>query len=246
MPRPKEPTPGADPVPVERVGVLSRRPLFAVLRRFAIVVATLALRPWELAPRTTGPAPHPLVADASPAASSLEATSSVEPTTDPQIDAASSRMLCNAPPGWRLVTSETGPLGDTRTMYGADPSPASGPEDPSIPTANLYASRLFAFGVCRPNPGGLRVADLPFNPVKVWVVDGRGRPQTTLQTNVLDNSLYRLGEAYFAPRAQDGDAQLAGRITPSWPSGRYVLEIGGGGGDGSSLWIALDFALAGT
>src|SRR3954468_14071857 len=114
MARPKEPIPGDDPVPVERVGVLSRRPLFAVLIVGAIVVAALALRPWEPGPRTTGPAPQPLVADASAAASSLEPTSSVKPTTDPQIDAASSRMLCNAPPGWRLVTSETGPLGDTR------------------------------------------------------------------------------------------------------------------------------------
>src|SRR4051812_5825883 len=127
MPRPEQPAPPADPVPVERVGVLSRRPLLAATLIGAVVVTALALKPWQVVLPTQQPNTAVAVASSVP---SSEPTAAPTPTSDPQIDAASSRMLCNAPPGWRLVSSETGPLGDTRTMYGTEPARASGPDDP--------------------------------------------------------------------------------------------------------------------
>lgn len=152
-------------------------------------------------------------------------------------------MRCNGPRDWRLVTVETGPLGDTRTTYGAEPVRASGPDDPLIPTVRLSAARLFGFGLCAPAPEG-RVDDAhrPFNGVRLWTVEPDGAGASTVQTQIRDVDVYRLGEAYFAAPIAAADQQLTGRITPSWRSGRYVLEIDGASGDGSALWIALDFA----
>src|SRR3982751_4678151 len=99
MSRPEQPPRPADSIPVERVGVLSRRPLLAGVVIGAVVVVTLALRPWEAAQRTALPAPQAGVAVASPPVASFDATPSPTPSTDPAIDAADSRMLCNAPPG---------------------------------------------------------------------------------------------------------------------------------------------------
>jgi hypothetical protein len=243
MRRPEQRTPPADPVSVERVGALSWRPVLVAIVIGAVVVGALALRPWQtLLPTYPSPSIRAAIAPASPLAASMEPTPAATAALDPQIAAATSRMLCNAPPGWRLVSTETGPLGDTRTMYGAEPVKASGPSDPAIPTVDLYASRLFGVGVCRPNPGALRIADLPFNPVVIWSL-GTGEPQPAAEIEVIDSGLYRLGEAYFRPPGPAPGDPLAGRTTTSWPAGKYVLEIDGANPDGSALWIALDFAL---
>lgn len=232
--RPEPVEPPVDPVKVERVGGISWRPI-AVIGLIAAIFALAIFKPWEVA----HPAPQ-LVGQ--PVASPTPAiTPSPQPTIDPVIDAASSRMLCNAPDGWRLISMETSVLGDSRTMYGTEPATATGPTDPSIPTAELHASLMFGVGVCRPNPAGLRVADLPFNTVTVWNDSGPSSPRAIPDLHVIDNALFRLGEVYLGPPRMDMDLQVQGRVTPTWQPGRYVLEIDSAAPDGAALWLALDF-----
>ncbi len=126
-------------------------------------------------------------------------------------------------------------------MYGLDATTATGPEDPAIPTAELHATLMFGVGVCRPNPRGLRVADLPFNAVTLWSDSGPGPPTEIANPYVLSQSLFRLGEAYLGPPRAPTDENSSG-VTPTWQAGRYVLEIEGAAKDGAALWLALDFS----
>ena len=232
--RPEQIEPPVDRVSVEPVGGFSWRP-FAVIGLIAVVLGLAVVKPWD----ANRPAPQ-LVAR--PVASPTPVvTASPQPTIDPLIDAASSRMLCNAPAGWRLVSMETGPLGDTRTMYGIEPATASGPTDPSIPTAQLHDALMFGVGVCRPNPGGLRVADLPFNSVTVWDNSDPSQPRAVANPFVLDDALFRLGEVYLGPPRDTNYSMSNGRVAPSWQPGRYVLEIADATRGGDALWLALDF-----
>jgi len=229
-----------DPVNIERVGGFSWRP-FGVLGMIALVVGVGILKPWELdRPALLSQSSRPHLASAV-ANATAEPTPIPTPTVDPAIDAASGRMLCNAPAAWRLISAETGVLGESRTMYGVDPVTATGPADPSIPTVELDATHMYALGVCRPNPGGKRVADLPFNNVTIWREDGRQPPLAVVQPRVLSDSLYRLGEVYFGPPGAYPlhTADTASR--PSWQPGRYVIEILGAAPHNASLWLALYF-----
>ena len=209
-----------------------------------VTVVLAVVRPWE----TRSPAQQPVArnpAGASPVATAATGVPSAPAaTTDPLIDAASSQMLCNAPQGWRLISMETDVLGNSRTMYGIEPSIATGPTDPSIPTAQLHATEMFGVGVCRPNPDGLRVADLAFNDVTVWSPDSLGAPTAVSDPYVLDEALFRLGEVYLGPPRKTTGESGAGSSAPSWQPGRYVIEIQGAANNGAALWIALDFASA--
>ncbi len=167
------------------------------------------------------------------------------PTDSPEKAARNevlSRALCGRPQYWRLVTMETSALGNTRTMYGIVPATATGPTDRSIPTANLHADRLIGIGVCSPaqaNPSLLS----PVTGVTVWSVPPAGELRRFDDMPVLDEALNELGEAYFGPPRTETDPFLAGSTIPTWPPGRYVIQIDRADTAGVTLWIALDFTL---
>jgi len=227
------------PVKLERVGAFSWRP-FAVIAVVLIVIGIAIVKPWEK------PKPVPLIARPLPTATPQPAKKTPEPTPrptiDPVIDAASSRMLCNAPPGWRLITMETDVLGYSRTMFGIDPATASGPADSTIPTVDLHATDLFGVGACRPNPEGLRISDLPLNPITIWqVLPTGGAPRKVEDPFVIDDPLSRLGEVYLGPPAADAAAPAQSGSQPSWQPARYVVEISAANSQDQALWFGLDF-----
>ena len=234
-PEPEEPPVG--PVSIERVGAFSWRP-FAVIAVVLAVIGLAFLKPWE------SPKPAPLVARAIPTATPRPTEAPTpHPTIDPVMDAASSRMLCNAPPGWRLITMETDVFGYSRTMFGVDPATASGPTDPTIPTVDLHATEMFGLGACRPNPAGLRISDLPFNPVTIWqIASSGGAPKEVDDPFVIDDPLSRLGEVYLGPPSADATTPAQGDVQPSWQPARYVVEIGAANSQDQALWFGLDFS----
>jgi len=126
-------------------------------------------------------------------------------------------------------------------MYGTPPQRASGPTDPSIDTAELRADRLFAIGVCRPNPAGSRVADLPFNGVTIWAVPPTGAPVVVAEPRILSSSLFRLGEAYYGPPDSRTNRESGDNVISAWQPGRYVVEVADATPDAQPLWLALDF-----
>jgi hypothetical protein len=234
--RPEPLEASADPISVERTGGVTWR-VAAVIGVIAVVIGVAVVKPWQSFGPTRAVAPpiaHVLPKLVTPPKPTLAPTPMPTATLEPAIEAASGRMLCNAPQQWRLISSETDIFGRARTMYGDDAAQAAGPTDPRIPVVLLHATMLNGIGVCRPNPGAMRVADLPFNPVTIWRVSGISEARAVAMPRILSESLYRLGEAYYGPP----EAGL------SWPAGRYVVEITGAAQNGQSLWIALDFVAA--
>jgi len=204
--RPQEPIEHA--VHVERVAGFPARTLAGAGVVIALIVIALA-KPWGDGQRTIVAQQQP-VAAISPSATPGTLPS---PAADPAVAAAAIRALCNAPPTWRLVTMESSPLGDTRTMYGIEPRPAAGPLDPSMPTADVAAFSLAAIGVCRPLTAGRADMRQPANGIEVaiWRIDPAGDAAPAPKV-VVDEALYSIGEAYYAPAASEGDPQLAAHI----------------------------------
>jgi hypothetical protein len=234
--RPEQEEPPVGPIKVERVGAFSWWP-FAIVAAILAVLGLALWKPWQ-----TNPSRPVLVAKVVATAAPVSvATPTAAPTVDPVIEDASGRMLCNAPPDWRLVTMETDVLGDSRTMYGAQPATASGPSDSRIPTVELHANAMFGLGVCRPNPAGLRVPDLPFNPLTIWQTHASGgAPTQVVDPYVIDQALFRLGEVYLGPPHTSTGPPYSG-VVPTWPAGRYVVEISSANSQDQALWIAVDF-----
>lgn len=234
--RPEQEEPSVGPITVERVGAFSWRP-FAAAAIVAVLLGLAIWKPWQ----TTPPRPALVAQVVAPATPPLTDAPSAAPTVDPVIDNASGRMLCNAPPDWRLVTMETDVLGDSRTMYGTEPATASGPDDPHIPTVELHAKALFGIGMCRPNPAGLRIPDLPFNTLTIWATPKTGgAPIEVDNPYVIDEALFRLGEVYLGPPRTPSSASPAAAV-PAWPAGRYVVEISAATSQDQALWVAVDF-----
>jgi hypothetical protein len=227
-------------VRVERVGGVSWR-FVAVIGLVAGLITIAIAKPWG-SPRV----PTPVDWASAMAKASLDAPEPTSPaaTSDPELDAAVKRKLCDAPPQWRLVTMEATALGESRTMYGATAAEASGPADRSIPTAHLSAIHLYAIGLCQPNASGLRSADRPLEAITLWQIKPGAEPQRIVGFSTLDTGLFRLGEGYFGPPSGERGSAAATGSPPVWQPGRYVFEIDRGGDAGQALWLALDFAAA--
>jgi hypothetical protein len=164
-----------------------------------------------------------------------------EPTSSDPSDSPSARLLCNAPPTWRLITAEADAIGAARTMFTAVARAANAANDPSIPTVELRADRMFAIGVCRPNPAGLRVPDVPFEPIAIWNLPSHGPPVAIAGARILDLALFELGEAYYGPPEPPNASGSPTTETMSWGPGRYVLELDGTSSGEPSLWLGLNF-----
>ncbi len=133
-----------------------------------------------------------------------------------------------------MVTAETTVARDTRTMYAAVPMAASGPADPTLSLSHLFAGTLQAVGVCVPRSPVVSPTTI-LHDVVLWQVDDNGTAREIQRPVVLDNDLYDIGEAYFAPPVGEG---------PYWPEGRYIFEIRRIEGP-SSRWIGLEFVPTG-
>ena len=129
-----------------------------------------------------------------------------------------------------MVTAETTVTRETRTMFAADPQPASGPTDPSLPVSHLFASHLRAVGVCVPASPVIKPTTELLQ-VVLWQVSADGSARIIDRPQLLYSNLYDVGEAYYAPPETEGEY---------WPAGRYVFEIKRQA-QGESGWMALEF-----
>jgi hypothetical protein len=227
------------PPPLQRVPAGPGRLPIAIVAAVSFVAVAL-LKPWQFGAPSAPVHQFGLGSDRS------SASASPRPTTDAEATAAAvqQRRSCGASAEWRLVTMESTALGDSRTLYGTLPGPASGPNDPHIPAAKLSALRLYGIGLCLPEQ--LRGTDstFPIDDISVWS-SAAGRPIPVRQLTVLDSDLYGLGEAYFGPprAAMQTDTPVPTSSTAGvWRPGHYVLEIADPQLE-DELWFALDFSL---
>jgi hypothetical protein len=91
----------------------------------------------------------------------------------------------------------------------------------------------------------LRIADLPFNNVTIWFIPTHGEAVVLTGTRLLDQSLFRLGEAYYGPATSSLSRETPDGAAASWRPGRYVVEIADATGDAGDLWLGLDFVETG-
>ena len=211
---------------LERVAsARSSRFAVAVVGLICLMLAVALIKPWQ-APRRPGQSFAPFaVATAAP--TPVPPTPTPEPTINPLVLAVQRRQ-CQSPDEWRLVTAERSITRDTRTMYAASPVEASGPNDPAISLSHLYALGLHAVGVCVPRFEGITPEQTLLS-VRLWQIAPTGFVREINGAVVTDPSLYRLGEAYWAP-PEGGE----------WPAGRYVFEIRSKV-TGADRWMGLEF-----
>jgi hypothetical protein len=236
------PDPGAGP-DLERVGRSeSRRRILVPVISAILAVGLLWLKPWSQPPERLSDVPLPtlairgaqVVATASAVPSAVLSTASPRPEP-PGGQLAARPRQCLAPNLWRIVSLETvtrshSRIRSTRTLYGAVPVAADGPDDPDMPVSMLFADALSAVGICVPRSPVVSAATTLLH-VVLWHVAEDGTAREILRPVVVDNNLYDVGEAYFGPPVGEG---------PFWPEGRYVFEIRRMEGP-ESRWIALQF-----
>ena len=228
-------------VEVQPVGGVPRR-VFAAILFVLLVIAVAIVKPWNSA--QVGPAPAPtnllalVPATAAASASPLEGTPA--PTMDAGLAEARLRTQCGSAADWHLLTMETDPLGDARTLYGQTPVQAAGPDDPTIPSVDLTAIRLYGIGACR--PGYLEATDegVPVTGVSIWQLGANGQAAMIGDLSVIDTDLSRVGEAYFAPPRPAADPLSPPGQAPAWGPGHYVVEVAATAGR-PTLWFGLAF-----
>lgn len=225
-------------VRVERIGRTSRRSV-AVIGLTVGLIAVAITKPWGPAAPAWRDDPAHWLATAGPV---FEQPAAPTPSDDPEVVAAQRRAQCYASPEWRLVTMEVTALGDSRTMYGAAAAEASGPADPSIPTAHLAAIRLYGIGLCRPSYSSRPTTANPLEHLTLWLIRAGDRPLRVTHVSIIDQGLFRLGEEYFGPPPSEQDPIPAARVPRAWQPGRYVFKIDRGGEGSHPLWLALDFS----
>jgi hypothetical protein len=243
----RAPEPEIEPLRLERVGGgAPRGRIVAGLVAVVIVVATLWLKPWGNDAPVVAVLPATPFSIPTPAPPSPEPTSAPDPTAEPTHTAspprptatpvtdplvlAALRRQCQSPTSWRMVTAETTATRKTRTMYAANPAAASGASDPTLVASRLYALQLRGIGVCVPRTPVMSPVD-ELMQVVMWRVDGDGTAHEVARPVILDEPLFEIGEAYYAPPLDEGEL---------WPAGRYAFEIRRIAG-GNSRWMALDF-----
>jgi hypothetical protein len=229
--------------PVERdvrVDPLGRVPtrVFVGIAAAIVLVAVALIKPWG-----GSPAHVPLATDQVPlaAATNSNTTRPPIPSSAPAIVTADVVGLCIAPPTWRLITIEKNELGASRTLYSTQPTAASGPADATIPTTRVHARNLLGIGVCRPNPQGRPLADLPSDRVAIWEIPSGGQPVMISDPRIVDDALFSLGEAYYGPPP----TAAAGAAVESrpWDPGRYVLEVSQRTAGAEPQWLGIDLVL---
>jgi hypothetical protein len=201
-----------------------------------LLLAAAWIKPWDRNP------PLPIAAvpsSPSSAAGSVAppdptmAAPTPAPTPDPATLAAR-RATCRQARIWRLVSVEESARWRTRTMWGVAVQEATGPADPQLDAALDKADRLTAIGVCAPVTPVLSAVDQLLQ-VVLWHVSADGTVREVTRPVIVDEPLFELGEAYYAPPQDEGE---------TWAAGRYVFEIRRLAG-GASRWLALDYVPTG-
>lgn len=102
-----------------------------------------------------------------------------------------------------------------------------------MPVSHVHANGLQAVGVCVPRSPVVSPTTTLLQ-VVLWQVKSDGTVREIQRPVLIDPALFDVGEAYYAPPADEGDF---------WPPGRYVFEIkrAAGGTGSASRWIGLEF-----
>jgi len=220
---------------LEKVGRAPRWRLVVALVSIVLVFGLMWAKPWNNLPPPVAAVPE--VSFDVPGRATPTPVPTPQPTATPEpvatlgpVALAAKRRQCQSPTDWRMVTAESTVTRETRTMYAAVPAPASGPTDPGLALSQLFAGELRAVGVCVPRSPVVSPTTT-LHQVVLWQVEDDGTAREVERPVVMDDDLYDIGEAYFAPPIGEGQY---------WPQGRYVFEIRRIEGPGSR-WIGLEF-----
>src|SRR5215210_9113 len=209
-----------------RVGHADRPPLAIAVILVVFVLVAIA-KPWgDEAPSTAGVAATlgPLrPATPAPTAAKLSAA----PTT--AVDgAAAVADFCLEPGSWRTATIETWRDQTVRVWRAVSPVPATGPEDPAIPTVPAVGSSIPAIGYCAPGEG----SDRPIGPVDVdaWRLGVGGATRVDLRPVTPRGAESAFGGLYRPP----GSGPAA-----SWSDGIIVFRHADEG-TGVERWFGIE------
>ena len=207
--------------------------------RGPVVVAVLVvgaflfglLRPWDLLGRpgdsTAAATPGLAAASAGDGEPVDGASAGAAQRTAPPVPRTA--ITCALPVQWRSSTIEDWTGRQARVWKAVEVVEASGPSDPSIPFEPIVSPTITAIGWCAP-------------------VDGPDRPPRNLTA-----SLFRIrdGDAVPIPydRLEPSEPDVLGELwvpkplsvgnRPSWPMGRYVIELRSASG-GYVRYLGLD------
>jgi hypothetical protein len=215
----------------------------------AVGLLVLVAKPWAGEPQRPGAS---LADRATPGArlvpslitgQSLPDRAAAEPSPNPasaspgrpsaNAQLAEARRQCYNPDLWRIVTNERTGSTESRSLFPTNPVAARGPDDPAITVASIHASQLLGIGYCVPVGIDRDVSTIE-RQILIWRQSPSGAYAPVRNTRVLDQALFRLGEAYLAPPI--------GAPAGTWPGGRYVFEVQRSAAGGAARWFALDFA----
>jgi hypothetical protein len=171
-------------------------------------------RPWDLlgpppaTPAVTTPGPG----DAAPD-DGVPASAGTAPRTAPPVPRTA--ITCALPSQWRSSTIEDWTGRQARVWKAVEVVQASGPDDPAIPFEPIVSPTVTAIGWCAP-------------------VNGPDRPPQNLTANlyrIRDGAAVRVVYDRLEPAEPDALGELWVPLPrsvgnrPSWPLGRYVIEL---------------------
>ena len=212
--------------PAVRVHVRTARPSPAVPASVALVLAFLAIaivKPWGGIASIAGPAPSAsrAAADASDGPEAAVPT----PVVDRGLAVAAE---CHAPAGWRIVTNEHWQGREVRIWWAVEPVRSASAFDPSIPYLSVVSDAILQLGYCAP----LFEPEKPASSeaVGIWRIDPVASTAEAIHPTRIAPAFDDAAAAIWAP---PGSA-TAGMV--SWPTGRYVIGVGG-------RWFGVDLRI---
>lgn len=209
-----------------------------------LVIALAVVKPWA-GPGGASTQSGPDVVRPLPAASTTEAAAATPgPTADTAADIAA--PLCLGAGAWRIASLELWRERDVRVWRAIEPiAEASGPLDPTIPTAPAVGLEIRALGWCAPAYGPGR----PIGPadIQAWIViDGVAHELELLQVLPWEQTTYLAGIYVPVAPCPIGTTcpRTATRSVPQlWTSGRVVFRYEDLGA-GTTAWFGAEAMLS--
>ena len=212
--------------PAVRVHVRTARPSPAVPASVALVLVFLAVaivKPWGGIASSGSP-----VASASAAAADASGGPEAAVPTPVLDRGLAVAAECHAPSGWRIVTNEHWQGREVRIWWAIEPVRSTSAFDPSIPYLSVVSDAILQLGYCAP----LFEPEKPASSeaVGIWRIDPVASTAEAIHPTRIAPAFDDAAAAIWAP---PGSATAG---TASWPTGRYVIGVGG-------RWFGVDLRI---
>ena len=208
-----------------------RLPVLLVVLGILVAVA----KPWGGGEATRPiPSPSDSVGAAASSAPAAAQPSGADERRSPRPEGTDMTVICASPSTWSIATLQrwAGRPGAIRTWTVIEPTSASGPTDPSIPTVPIAANEIAAIGYCAP---GISTTGPPSGAMgELYRVDASGahlQRVVRLEPKVQD----ALG-ILWTPATL---GHVSRTSSSGWPAGIYIVHVTDHG-QGYDRWLGAD------